>query len=290
MLVLILGCKGQLGLSLKDEFDNTDHNVVYLSRSDVNLGNARELKQKIEMYSPNVLINAAAYTAVDDAENCISEAFDINFRAVEVMAKACKKLNTFLIHISTDYVFDGNLAREYTEDDIPNPQTVYGKSKLSGEDAIRLSGCHSIVIRTAWVFSAYGNNFLKTMIKHISKKSLDVVSDQIGCPTYAKDLALAIVFSIENMASRKSFEIFNYAGNSSCSWAEFADQIFNEARNNFEKVPNVNKILSSNYITKAVRPKNSCLSSEKFENEFGVKPSDWKLGIKTTLKELHNKA
>jgi dTDP-4-dehydrorhamnose reductase len=290
MNIVILGSDGQLGCSLSREIDNLSYQVTYFNRSDLDICNFEKVEKTLIKIKPNILINAAAYTAVDNAENEREAAYLINDHAIRNIARVCKKIDCWLIHISTDYVFDGRSLTAYSEEDQTNPTSTYGSSKLKGEIGIKSSGCKYMIIRTAWLFSEFGSNFLKTMVKLGMKNSeLNVVGDQIGCPTYAPDLAKAILETVPYLQSSKLVGIYHYAGNLSCSWADFAVSIFSEAvrLEILKRKPCVNEILSKNYPTLAARPMNSRLDSSKFETVFKIKPSDYKLGIKLSLRALY---
>ena len=194
MKVLVLGSQGQLGQCLQDQFTQTNYQVIYHCRADTDIANFAETSDNLSSLNPDVVVNASAYTAVDKAEMQQSLANQVNHLAVDNLAKVCKKIGCFLIHISTDYVFDGNASRPYQEDDQTNPQGVYGVSKLAGEIAIQRTDCRFLIIRTAWVFSEYGSNFFTTMLRlGAERDSLSIVGDQIGCPTYAQDIASLVV-------------------------------------------------------------------------------------------------
>ncbi|MDA9611399.1 dTDP-4-dehydrorhamnose reductase [Gammaproteobacteria bacterium] len=289
MKILVLGSKGQLGQCLEKEFQSTNYNVIYTSREQIDVGDLLVAKDKITRIDPDIVINATAYVAVDSAESDEETAILINHLAVANIAKTCREINCLLVHISTDYVFDGDLDRPYNEADITNPQTVYGQSKLDGELAIQSASCKYLIIRTAWVFSEFGNNFLKTMLRIGSQKDqISVVDDQVGSPTYAMDLAKAVIATLPVLMSGKSMGVYHYAGVTSCSWAHFAKRIFNLTHNigvgNI--MPIVIPISSKEYPTPALRPKNSRLDSTQFEAVFGFKGSDWEVGIRDALRAL----
>ena len=193
-----------------------------------------------------------------------------------------------MIHVSTDYVFDGNSKVPYKEDDQTNPQCTYGETKLKGELAIQASGCKHIILRTAWVFSEYGNNFLKTMLRlGAERDELSIVGDQIGCPTYAQDIARSIVEIVPQLYSRKDNDIYHYCGDQPCSWYDFANAIFDQAMSNNLKIPSiVNSIETSAYPTPAKRPAFSVLDCSKIENECGVLSSNWQEGIRQVIRKL----
>lgn len=288
MKILVLGSKGQLGKCLNDQLINTNHEVVYTSREEIDIADFDKTKNYIVHISPEIIINASAYTEVDKAEKDHKTANLINNLAVKNIANICSKIDCWLIHVSTDYVFDGNTKTPYEETDDTNPQGVYGKTKLDGELAIKQSECKHIILRTAWVFSEYGNNFLKTMLSlGAERDDLSIVGDQIGCPTYAQDIAKAIVDIAPQLISRKINGIYHYCGYQPCSWYDFANTIFEQAMTNHLKTPNiVNSIETSAYPTPAKRPAFSVLDCSKIENFFGVRASNWHIGIEKVIKKL----
>ena len=291
MTILVLGSGGQLGRSLFNHSGLNRDNIIFSSRADIDIANLEVTRKKIKKLRPDIIINASAYTAVDKAEDDQDNAYMINYLAIKNIASLCKEIGSGLIHISTDYVFDGTSKVPYLEKSKTNPQSVYGKSKLQGELAIQSSGCKYLIFRTSWVFSEYGSNFLKTMLRlGLSMDELSIVEDQIGCPTYAPHLAGAIVSSLDYLKKNQLKEIYNYAGNSSCSWAQFADSIFKEALRVgiLKKVPNILRVRSDKYITRAARPKNSQLNSLKFECKFKYNASDWTEGLKLSLLALQH--
>ena len=288
MKILVLGCKGQLGRCFNDQLVNTDHEVIYTSREQINIADFEVTKSKILEFSPDIIINATAYTAVDKAEEDHETANLINHLAVKNIADICNQLECWLIHVSTDYVFDGNTKIPYKEDDKTNPQGVYGETKLKGELAIQASGCKHIILRTAWIFSEYGNNFLKTMLRlGAERNELSIVGDQMGCPTYAQDIARSIVEIVPQLNSRKDNDIYHYCGDQPCSWYDFANAIFDQAMVNNSKIPSiVNSIKTSAYPTPAKRPAFSVLDCSKIENECGVLSSNWQEGIRQVIRKI----
>ena len=296
MKILVLGCKGQLGRCLNDQLINTKHEVIFTSRKQLDIADFELTENQILKISPNLIINATAYTAVDNAEENQEMANLINHSAVAHIAKICDQLGCWLIHVSTDYVFDGNSSVPYKEDDETNPQGVYGETKLKGEFAVRSSGCKHIIIRTAWVFSEYGNNFLKTILRLGSDHDeLSVVGDQVGNPTYAQDLAKAIVAILQRLNSGEYLiGTYHFAGKVNCSWADFAEDIFKEAikQGVLKNKPKINKISTSEFPTLAKRPMHSKLDSSKFKSTFGINQSNYADSICSTLesyKELKYK-
>ena len=293
MKILVLGSKGQLGQCLYDQLLSTDHDVVYTSRDQLDIADFNRTKRRLLELSPDVVINATAYTAVDKAEKDHEVADLINHLAVANIAGACHELACWLIHISTDYVFDGRSNVPYKEDDQTNPQGVYGKTKLQGEKAIQSSGCRHVIIRTAWVFSEYGNNFLKTMLRLGAERSeLRIVGDQVGCPTYAQDIAKAIITILESFKSKEVTScLYHFSGNFCCSWAVFSKAIFDEALELkiIASKPNVVAITTNEFPTLAKRPAQSQLNSNKITTNFGIESSDCMLGIRSSLTAIKTK-
>ena len=293
MKIIVLGCNGQLGRCLYDQLEKTDHDVIYTSRDQINIADFEVTRNHIKKISPDIVINAAAYTAVDKAEQNQEKADLINHLAVANIASSCNELDCWLVHLSTDYVFDGVSKIPYKEDDKTNPQSVYGNTKLKGEIAIKSSDCKHIIIRTAWVYSEYGNNFLKTMLRlGVERNELRIVGDQIGCPTFAHDIAKTIVTILKNLESNQiNSGLYHFGGNLCYSWAEFAQAIFNEALDLklIASRPNVVAITTNEFPTLAKRPAQSQLDSNKLSLNFGISPSDCILGIRLSLYAIKNK-
>lgn len=289
MKILVLGSKGQLGQCLNDQLAITEHDVVYTSRGQIDIANFEVTNTQILKIAPDIVINATAYTAVDKAEEEDQTAYYINHLAVANISSICNQLDCWLIHVSTDYVFNGNSEVPYKEDNPTNPQGVYGVSKLKGEEAIKASGCKYMIIRTAWVYSEYGNNFLKTMLRLGSDRDeLSIVGDQIGCPTYAQDIAKSIVSILSCLDLKDSSSgTYHYCGDEPCSWYEFARVIFLEAEVQGLKTPNyIKSITTADHPTPAIRPAYSVLDCSKIESCFDVTRSNWRDGIKTVIPRL----
>ena len=287
MKVLVLGSNGQLGQCLKKQIQDNNFNVIYSSRDEIDISSFEKTKKQILDIKPQVIINASAYTAVDKAEKEQKEANLINHLAVRNIASTCNQLDCWLVHFSTDYVFDGKSSVAYKEEDKTNPLGIYGYSKLMGEREIQSSGCRYIIIRTAWVFSEYGNNFLKNML-HLGPKysELRVVGDQVGCPTYAQDIAKVIMTILMSLKSKKvSSCLYHYSGNYCVSWADFAESIFEEALklNIVKNKPKILNITTKQFPTLAERPKRSELNSSKISSVFEITPSDFIAGIRSSL-------
>ena len=289
MKILVLGSTGQLGQCLNDQLAITAHDVVYTSRGQIDIAEFEVTKAQMLRISPDIVINATAYTAVDKAEEEHQAADRINHLAVANIASICNQLDCWLIHISTDYVFDGNSEVPYKEDNPTNPQGVYGCSKLKGEMVIEASGCKYLIIRTAWVYGEYGNNFLKTMLRlGADRDELSIVGDQIGCPTYAQDIAMSIVSILSCLDLKGSLSgIYHYCGDEPCSWYDFARAIFLEAEAQGLKTPSyVKSITTADYPTPATRPAYSALDCTKIKSVFDVTRSNWRDGIKTVIYRL----
>jgi dTDP-4-dehydrorhamnose reductase len=289
MKILVLGSKGQLGQCLVDQLVSTDYDVVFTSRNEIDIADFSITKRLLLELSPDLVINAAAYTAVDKAEEDHEQANLINNLAVANIAKICCKLDCWLFHVSTDFIFDGNSSLLYKESDQANPQGVYGKSKLMGEESIQTSGCKYLIFRTAWVFSQYGNNFLKTMLRlGEMHEVVRIVDDQIGCPTAAHDIARVMISIIPYIESRDSFSgIYNICTDTPCSWYDFARKIFKVAEANGFPVPKkVYPISSSEYPYKAPRPSYSALNCSKIYKKFNVEPLSLDEGILKVISKL----
>ena len=280
--ILITGSNGQLGKELK-RLENSfpQFNFIFLSREDLPIHHYELVRNFFKGYQPQFLINCAAYTAVDRAESEKELAFQVNGESVGVLAAVCKEYQTKFIHISTDYVFDGTATVPYKEDSLTNPQSVYGASKLEGEkEALRFNP-DSIIIRTSWVYSEFGKNFVKTMLKLMNEREeLNVVSDQFGSPTYAADLAEAILQIISSGQWHPG--IYHYSNEGIISWYEFAVAV-KELSGNICKV---NPIPTSQYPTPAKRPAYSVLDKTKIQSAFSVRIKDWKASLETCLSRL----
>ena len=287
MRLLVLGCNGQLGRCLSDRLLGLDHEVILTSRKEIDISNIERTRDQILEVRADVVINATAYTAVDKAEEDPETADLINHLSVANIAGACEEAGSWLVHVSTDYVFDGRSDIPFRETDQPNPQSVYGLTKLRGEEAIKLSGCKHVIVRTAWVFSEYGGNFLKTMLRlGRVHEELSIVADQIGCPTYAGDVADAIIVMLTNLNAQRS-GVFHYTGAKALSWHAFATVIFSYAAMYKFKVPRaVKPITTAEYPTQAERPTFSVLDCSKIRKEFGVSLSDWEGGIDKVMRRL----
>lgn len=286
MVVLVTGSKGQLGQSIQFIANNyPEIEFVFCDSSTLDITDLNNTQKIFKQYKPNYCINAAAYTAVDKAESEPDKAHLINVIGAKNLAEVCKENNTILLHISTDFVFDGDssklrMTNGYTEEDQPNPTGVYGQTKLDGEKAIQSTFENYYIIRTSWVYSQFGNNFMKTMLRLASERdTISVVNDQIGTPTYAIDLAEVLIKIIHYSESNsiQPFGIYNFSNEGQCSWYDFAKEIF---RQNNVKV-NLLSIPTSAYPTPAKRPAYSVLDKSKIEKTFHIKNQSWEKQIPT---------
>ncbi len=289
MVVLVTGSSGQLGQSLQFIAPNYPQiNFVFCDSKKLDITNLENCNQVFDQYKPNFCINAAAYTAVDKAESEPEKAFAINVTGAKNLAEVSKKFDTILLHISTDFVFDGNrdvtssaVELPYTEIDIPNPTGVYGQTKLDGEKEIQKIWNKHFIIRTSWVYSQFGNNFMKTMLRLASERdTISVVNDQIGTPTNAVDLAEVLVKIIlidYRQPTTDNFGIYNFSNEGQCSWYDFAKKIFeiNNISINLFPIP------TTSFPTPAKRPSFSVLDKSKIKTVFGIEIKNWKESLET---------
>ena len=281
--ILVTGSNGQVGSEIKELSSNYNYNFFFTTRDDIDITSKDSIKEFCQTNSINVIINCAAYTAVDKAESDMENADLVNRKAVKKLSIVAKELNIKLIHISTDYVFDGKNFKPYVEEFQTNPQSVYGKTKLDGENEIRdINPLNSIIIRTSWVYSYYGNNFVKTMLRlGKEKEELGVIFDQIGTPTYAAHLAKTILDIIPQIENSK-VEIYNYSNEGVLSWYDFAKEIMKMAKLNCK----INPIETYQYPTPAKRPHFSLLNKSKIKQKFNIEIPYWKDGLDDCLKRL----
>ncbi|MBC8883665.1 dTDP-4-dehydrorhamnose reductase [Flavobacterium piscinae] len=283
MVVLVTGAGGQLGQSLQFIAPNYPAiQFAFCDSSTLDITNLNNVKQLFKQFKPTFCINAFAYTAVDKAESEPEKAHLINVVGAKNLAVVCKECDTILLHISTDFVFDGTKNSPYTEEDIPNPTGVYGQTKLDGEKAIQETWEKHFIIRTSWVYSQFGNNFMKTMLRLASERDkLTVVNDQIGTPTNAVDLAEVLVNIIQspitNNPSPNLFGIYNFSNEGQCSWYDFAKKIFEVNQISINLIP----IPTSGFPTPAKRPAYSVLDKSKIKKGFGVEIKDWEESLRS---------
>lgn len=281
---LITGAHGQVGYCLVQQLQGK-HEILAVDRDELDITDESAVKKTVKDFHPNVIINAAAYTAVDRAETEVELSEAINVKGPKYLAKAAKSIDAAILHISTDYVFDGQIECKYKETDITAPQSVYGRTKLEGEKAVAETNDKFIVLRTAWVFGEHGNNFVKTMLRlSKTRDTLSVVADQIGGPTYAADVARVLIHIAEQIIIGKNIEygIYNFTGKPYVTWYDFAKAIFSEAVSQkvLKKAPIVNPITTADYPTPAKRPANSCLDLTKIQQVFDIQPSNWQNALK----------
>lgn len=281
--ILVTGSNGQLGSEIKELSKEYDYKIYFTDKTQLDISDYNSLRKFIVENSIDIIINCAAYTAVDKAEEEEELANKINHLAVKNLAMLSNEFSLKLIHISTDYVFDGKNYKPYTEEDKTNPQSVYGKTKHDGEKAIlEYDLKNSIIIRTSWVYSYYGANFVKTMLRLAKERDeLGVIFDQVGTPTYAKDLAKAILDVIAKIKNEKT-EIFNFSNEGVLSWYDFAKEIIKMAKLDCK----INPIETKDYPTPAVRPHYSLLNKAKIKKEFNISIPFWKDGLDDCLKRL----
>lgn len=275
MVVLVTGAAGQLGQAIKSRAEFfSDFNFVFCNSTELNITNLENCKAVFAKHQPAFCINTAAYTAVDKAESEPELAEAINVLGAENLAKASKEYNTVLLHVSTDFVFDGSSKTPYKETDAPNPQSVYGATKLKGEQAIACVWEKHFIVRTSWVFSEFGNNFKKTMLRLASyRDELSVVADQIGTPTQALDLAnvLLQMCDLQEKHTPKNYGIYHFSNLGECSWFDFAKEIFKQNNVTIK----LNPIPTSAYPTPAKRPAFSVMDQTKIQQVFGVEIKSW---------------
>ena len=287
--ILIFGAHGQLARSLAAL--DTDFELVHTTRPETDLCKLETIERAIGTQNPQFVINAAAYTQVDKAETDADMAFAVNALGTGYLADQCAKNDIPLLHVSTDYVYDGSKATPYTEADPTGPIGVYGKSKLSGENLVRAAGGKHIILRTSWVFSPFGGNFVKTMLNLAeSRDQLSVVSDQLGCPTYAPHLADGMIQIVQQLVDnpqlKPAWGTYCMAGNGEASWYQFAQEIFKTSKNLGAPSANVEPVASSAFPTAAKRPSNSRMDCRKLEQQFGVRLPDWHQGVEACVTAL----
>ncbi|MCW2481609.1 dTDP-4-dehydrorhamnose reductase [Candidatus Symbiopectobacterium sp. NZEC135] len=281
MKVLLTGANGQLGRCFQDRLP-ADWHILATDFAELDITDLEQVTAAVIAFKPDAIVNAAAYTAVDKAESDVELAERINVAGPANLARVAAQHGIRLVHVSTDYVFDGNASTPYTEQSPTNPLSVYGKTKLAGEQAVSATAPDAIIVRTAWVFSEYGNNFVKTMLRLGKERdALSIVDDQRGCPTYAGDLAQVIIALLQQNAAGG---IYHYTGDKEVSWFEFAQAIFTVAvqKSVLNKSPTLTPITTAQYPTPAHRPAYSTLASDKIKG-LGIALSDWQGALKKTI-------
>ena len=284
MNILITGANGQLGRSLRRLGGVSPHNYLFTDVAELDITDAAAVLRTVEERRIDVIVNCAAYTDVEKAEDDEPTAELLNHKAAGNLAAAAKATGATLFHVSTDYVFDGTAHTPYTEDGTPSPLGAYGRTKLAGERAVMASGCRYLIFRTAWLYSEYGNNFLKTMLRLTSERdTLQVVFDQIGTPTYAGDLALAIFSIIESERYAGNEGVYHFTDEGVCSWYDFATEIAAAAgHDSCHIIP----CHTSEFPTKAARPAYSVLDKTKIKTTFQMDIPHWRESMIYCLKQI----
>ena len=284
MTILVTGGNGQLGSALRLASAESRHRYIFTDIEELNITSKAAIEEFVTKNDIDVVVNCAAYTAVDLAEDNEEVADSINHKAVAALAEVCAEREATLIHISTDYIFSGDAEEPYRECDTPAPLGAYGRTKLAGEIAIAESGCHAIILRTAWLYSEFGRNFVKTMRQLMSSRpEIKVVADQVGTPTYAGDLAKAIVEIIDGGQASK-YGTYNYTNEGRCSWYDFAVEI---AKQSGLCDCTIHPCTTAEYPTKAVRPRYSVLDKTKFSATFGISIPQWQESLKICINQLN---
>lgn len=284
MNLLVTGCYGQLGRELQRLAQNHhEHQWLFTDADTLDITDANAVERCFSKHRIDVCINCAAYTAVDRAEDEPEAAACVNTLAPQILAKTCRSHNALLVHVSTDYVFDGNSDLPYKETDTVNPQSVYGRTKAEGERLIRESNCKHLIVRTAWLYSSTGKNFVKTMLQLAdTHPEINVVNDQHGCPTWAHDLAQAIVTLIHHYENKPVQETFHFTNEGQVTWYDFAQAIMELS----EKACKVNPITTDQYPTKAHRPAFSVLDLNKIKATTGIEIPFWHDSLTKCIEEI----
>jgi dTDP-4-dehydrorhamnose reductase len=285
--VLVLGKNGQLGSEIfKRIYLLEEYDFFFPTSKELNIKDFKAVGKFVNENKINIILNCAAYTAVEKAEAEEEEAEWVNATAVQNLANICKENKMFFIHISTDYVFDGNINKPIKEDMVPNPSGVYGKTKLAGESHIVNSGCHYLIFRVSWLYSLYGNNFVKTIYRLSSERdSLDVVCDQIGSPTSASDFASFLIGILKSKTYKKQAGIYHFSNEGVCSWYDFAYEIVKTAK----YLCRINPVLSEDFPSLVQRPCYAVLDKTKIKRDFNIKIPHWTDSLRKVIQELQKK-
>lgn len=287
MVVLVTGANGQLGNEMRIVAQNSKDHYIFTDVAELDITNLDAIREMVAKEGVKVIINCAAYTNVDKAEEDVDFCTLLNATAVENLAIAMKEVDGLLVHVSTDYVFGGDpYNTPCTEDKKGTPTGVYGQTKLQGEQNIQKVGCHYLIIRTAWLYSEFGKNFVKTMLNlTATKPELKVVFDQTGTPTYAYDLATAIYGIVENRKYENKDGIYHYSNEGVCSWFDFTKMIAEYAGNT---TCDIQPCHSNEFPSKVIRPSYSVLDKTKIKNTFGIKVPYWTDSLKVCINHLNN--
>lgn len=291
MRILVVGVHGQLACSLQERGSAHGIDIVALGRPEIDLTDPRDLRLAFERVGPRAVVNAAAYTAVDQAESEPAIAEAVNALGPALVARAAFALDIPVVHVSTDYVFDGSLTRPYREDDPVAPLGVYGRSKLAGERALAEVTPNHAILRTAWVYSPFGRNFVRTMLRLAeTREEVGVVADQVGSPTSALDLADGVLTTCQNLVDRPDDPslrgVFHMAGSGFATWADFATEIFAISARLGGPSARVRRITTADYPTPAKRPANSRLDGTKLAENHGIRLPDWRPALDACLRRL----
>jgi len=284
MKILITGSNGQLGNELKELAEGYPlFEFLYTDVNELDISNEASVNHYFALQSPDVIINCAAYTAVDKAETDEETAYLVNAVATGNLARAASECGAFMVHISTDYVYDGRNFSPYTESEKINPISVYGQSKAAGESEVHQANGKAVIIRTSWLYSAFGNNFIKTMMKYGKERdSLNVVFDQVGTPTYARDLAKAILDTLPLAMAAEEIEVYHYSNEGVASWYDFAIAIHHYANISCK----VNPIPTKDYPLPAERPFYSVLDKTKIKKKLAIEIPYWRDSVKHCINRL----
>lgn len=287
MKILVTGSNGQVGTALTGLLNvRDDVELLAVDRDGLDITDQTAVDELVLSFEPDFIINAAAHTAVDKAEEEVELSYAINEQGPKYLAQAANRINATILHISTDYVFAGDKEGIYSEDNETSPQGVYGASKLAGEIAVAKVNAQHIILRTAWVFGEHGNNFVKTMLKLAQDRDvLSIVGDQFGGPTYSGDIAKTLITMVDIIAQNKNkapFGIYHYSGLPHVSWFEFAESIFDNVvqQGQLKQAPSLTSITTDQYPTPAKRPANSKLDLRKIKQNFAIEASNWQQAIK----------
>lgn len=293
--ILLTGKNGQVGWELQRSLA-TFGEVVAVDAEEMNLADPDAIRRTVREVRPNIIINPAAYTAVDKAESDPELAMAVNGSAAGIFAEEAQRLGAMLVHYSTDYVFDGDKVSPYTENDVPNPQSVYGKTKFAGEQAIRASGCKHLIFRTSWVYGVHGANFIKTILRLAKERDeLRIVADQFGAPTWARDLARATAAALgcwkNNAWDQNLSGLYHLTAAGRTNWHQYAEEIVRLARKYDStlatKPLKISAIATHEYPVPAKRPVNSVLANDRIRDTFGIVLPAWQDSVAECVRELY---
>lgn len=284
MKILVTGSNGQLGRELRQlSVEYSLHKFLFTDIAELNITDRPFVDHFVQQHKPDLIINCAGYTSVDKAETETEQAMELNAHAVGHLARNAASINASFIHISTDYVFDGTKSTPYTEEDLPNPLSMYAKTKYEGELATFRNASKGLIIRTSWLYSEFMNNFVKTiMIKGTERGKLNVVYDQVGSPTYARDLASTLLVILPRLVDLNSVQLFHFSNEGVASWYDFASAIVEYSGIQCQ----INPVVTSAYPLPAVRPSFSLMDKSKIKNRFGIMIPYWRNSLKECIRKL----